>query len=435
MARNETNKGMLREAGAIEALVAMLSPERAAEEHVAALGAVCNLVEREESAADMLRLQGGLKRLRPLLATSDTLRPAHAARVLEHVASANQPTKVAMRVLDLLVPLVGLLSSQTRAARLSAAGALVHASRDEATNCTKLREAGAVAALMSLLEEEAAADGGGELEMQSRAAWCLANIAADPAAAAQLGTVRTGYTPLLHLLRSEKEQLQRPAAACLFNATISDGNAPASLLQVGALTVLISVAGQPGTNGDVAAWAAGAILNMAHRGSGGLLWDELPSDAGLLPVLLERLRPGEELQNANAAGALGNLCAHSEAARLHAVEADAVASLVALLDTSPVSGFAAGALASILVEEVGRQALVLASGVAPLVEILESEDRDTAAAAAVALLNATAHHPACELLLEAGGIPALLSCLSTATPSVRQPLSPSGPQACWPFHR
>ena len=102
---------MLREAGAIEALVAMLSPERAAEEHVAALGAVCNLVEREESAADMLRLQGGLKRLRPLLATSDTLRPAHAARVLEHVASANQPTKVAMRVLDLLVPLVGLLSS------------------------------------------------------------------------------------------------------------------------------------------------------------------------------------------------------------------------------------------------------------------------------------------------------------------------------------
>ena len=60
-------------------------------------------------------------------------------------------------------------------------------------------------------------------------------------------------------------------------------------------------------------------------------------------------------------------------------------------------------------EEVGRQALVLASGVAPLVEILESEDRDTAAAAAVALLNATAHHPACELLLEAGGLKSIVS--------------------------
>lgn len=82
------------------------------EEHVAALGASVNLLENEAEAVNLFRLQGGIKRLRPLLMMTDELRPALAASVLMHCAGTNLETKVAMRVQDTIKPLVELLSSQ-----------------------------------------------------------------------------------------------------------------------------------------------------------------------------------------------------------------------------------------------------------------------------------------------------------------------------------
>jgi len=429
VARNESNKALLREAGAIEALLRMLSHTCSAEEQTAAVGACVNLVENEEEAATLFRLQGGIKRLRPILAMADVLRPALAAAVLSHCAATNSETKVAMRVCDVLRPLVELLSSQTRAARLNAAGALIHATNGEPTNQIKVRECGAVMPLTSLLEEEAAAADGGEVQMQSRAAWCLANLAGDPVAACQLGTCRAGYEPLIKLLGGANVNLQRPAAACLLNASINDAAAGAGLVQAGALGALVDCLAYAAEDAhpDVVAWAAGALLNISFAPSG-LCFDRVgEGGAKLLSALLACLStaPGADaLQNANAAGAIGNLAAHSEACRRALVGKGAVRLLLELLgaarDEPAVARHAAGALASLLTIEEGRAALADEGGVAALVEALESDDATATAAAAVALLNQMSHEPSREALVDAGGVPALLGCLSSRAAAVRE---------------
>jgi hypothetical protein len=434
VARNESNKTLLREAEAIDGLLRMLSHTCSEEEHVAAAGACVQLLINEEDAATVFRLQAGIQRLRPILAMDDALRPALAAEVLSHCASSNSESRVAMRVHDVLRPLVALLSSPTRRARLGAASALMNATNSEPTNQIKVRELGGVVPLMSLLEEEAAAPNGGERAMQVCAAWCLANIAGDSRAAAQLGLGRTGHAPLLALLDGPNVSLQRPAAACLLNASINDAATPANLLRQGALHTLVGCLryASEDANTDVVAWAAGALLNMAHAGSEGLQYDlvvaEAPADASrLLSALLDCIgmeRDANPLQNAHAAGALGNLAAHSPAAGEALVARGAVKLLLDVLggarDEPTVAGFAAGALASLLHLETGRQALVEARGVSTLTEALDSEDSSVTAAAAVALLNAMAHEPSREALVDAGGVDALLSCVASRDARVRE---------------
>lgn len=186
----------------------------------------------------------------------------------------------------------------------------MNATNGEKTNQVKVREAGAVVPLMSLLEDEAAAEaeGAADPEMQSRAAWCLANIAGDAIAASQLGGGRTGYRPLLLLLASGNAALQRPAAACLLNASINDGTSPANLLSAGALPTLTQSLGYAveGAHTDIVAWAAGALLNMAHA-RGGLEYDAVAEDGPkLLHALLGCVSASADealaLQVANAAG-------------------------------------------------------------------------------------------------------------------------------------
>lgn len=436
VARNESNKTLLREAGAIDGLLRMLSHTCSEEEHVAAAGACVQLLANEEDATIIFRLQAGIQRLRPILAMTDALRPALAAEVLSHCASSNSESRVAMRVHDVLRPLVALLSSPTRRARLGAATALMSATNGEPTNQIKVRELGGVMPLMSLLEEEAAAPNGGERAMQTCAAWCLANIAGDSRAAAQLGLGRTGYAPLLALLGGPIVSLQRPAAACLLNASINDASAPANLLRQGALNTLIdclSYASED-ANVEVVAWAAGALLNMAHAAANGqgLQYDSVAAEAAadasrLLSALLNCLGTeagADPLQNAHAAGALGNLAAHSVAAGEALVCRGAIKLLLDVLggarEEPTVAGFAAGALASLLRLEAGREALAEARGVPTLVDALDSEDPTATASAAVALLNAMAHEPSREALLNTGGIDTLLSCIGSRDSRVRE---------------
>jgi len=429
VARNETNKTLIREAGAIEALLRMLSHTCSEEEHVAAASACVKLLENEEDAANIFRLQGGIKRLRPILSMPDPLRPALAAEVLSHCAATNSETRVAMRVQDVLRPLVALLSSPTRRARLGAASALMNATNGETTNHVKVRELGGVVPLMSLLEEETSTRGGGELAMQTYAAWCLANIAGDASAASQLGLGRTGYLPLLHLLGGKDVSLQRPAAACLLNASINDPAAPPNLIKAGALESLIQSLRYAAeeTNVDIVAWSAGALLNMAYTPDG-LHYDRAGDlSSKLLGSLLDCLSTHPEadlLQNAHAAGALGNLAAHSVAACYALIERGAVRTLLDLLgnsrDQPMVATHAAGALASLLSIESGREALDEGQGVPVLIEALDSDDFSATGAAAAALLNAMAHEPSREVLVDSNGVDALLSCVAARDHAVRE---------------
>ena len=79
--RNETNKTLLREFGAIEALLKMLPFSNARDAQASAVGALSFLTLNEDEARVLLRLQGGIKKLQALLYADDPLLQANAAQV------------------------------------------------------------------------------------------------------------------------------------------------------------------------------------------------------------------------------------------------------------------------------------------------------------------------------------------------------------------
>ena len=105
----------------------------------ASLGALANLCLNEDEARVLLRLQGGLRKLQPLLFAADALLQTKCANAIYNCAP-NAETKVSMRILDILRPLVALLSSPSALARIAAAGALMCATQNESTNQVKCRE-------------------------------------------------------------------------------------------------------------------------------------------------------------------------------------------------------------------------------------------------------------------------------------------------------
>ena len=83
----------------------------------ASLGALANLCLNEDEARVLLRLQGGLRKLQPLLFAADALLQTKCANAIYNCAP-NAETKVSMRILDILRPLVLLLASPSADARV-----------------------------------------------------------------------------------------------------------------------------------------------------------------------------------------------------------------------------------------------------------------------------------------------------------------------------
>lgn len=418
-AHNETNKTILREEGAIEALVKMLYHEQGVDEHVASLGAIVELLTNEEEAVTLLRLHGGLRRLQPLLYKDDSLRPMLTSRALFHCAQ-HMDMRLAMRLADTLRPLVLLLSSMDREARLASAGALMHATRETPTNHVKCRELGAVLPLLSLLEPPS--EGVPDAEMELRVGWALSNITQDAEAAKQLRHGKRGYAPLVNLLKGSDVMLQRPAAACLYNALVSDLMGPEALQASGALAPLIEMLGYAlnEENADIVAWAAGALLNSAHKRG-----DHVGPIMAAIPALLGCLQPGADTtQNANSAGVLMNLSATGEGAAEEILARDGLRSLLELLTSAQeepeVCIFTVGAVANVCLAEGGREALLARGGVHSLVETLDGDDEEQKVAVCTALLNACHEcEGAREALADANGLYPLLECLLSGALPVR----------------
>ncbi len=438
---NESNKTLLREFGAIEELLAVVSnaePGAAGgqrDAQAAALGALANLCLNEDEARVLLRLQGGLRKLQPILFATDDLLQAKAARTIYHCAP-NAETKVSMRILDILRPLVALLSSPSALARIAAAGALMCATQNDSTNQVKCRELGAISPLLSLLvpPQEGPPDG----ECQRRAAWCLSNVCAEPAACLQLRVSADGFAPLIHMLEHAPADLQRPAAACLFNATANDPLAAQAMLDAGSLAPSLALLryALEDASPDLVAWGAGILLNIAYEL--GAPFSALVTDghAGAPAALLACLSAGgSPLQNSNAAGALMNLCATSAPITEDVLQRNGMQALLEVLssckagppDDEDESGgihvaacHAAGALANLGRGADAVETLLSLGGSRTIVEALENEESDEAVrAACAALMNAMAGEEAVraalrEEVVEAGGIGSLVNCLGSS---------------------
>ena len=441
---NESNKTLLRELGAIEALLAMASqaePGAAGGQRnaqAAALGALANLCLNEDEARVLLRLQGGLRKLQPLLFATDELLQSKAAEVIYHCAP-NAETKVSMRILDILKPLVALLASPSQAARLAAAGGLMCATQNETTNQLKCRELGAISPLLSLLVPPK--EGPPDAECQRRAAWSLSNVAAEPAACMQLRVSADGFSPLVHMIEHAPPDLQRPAAACLFNATANDPLAAQAALEAGMLppTMALLRHAREDANADLVAWAAGVVLNTSYELAapfGALLLAEHP---GASAALLACLSPGgSPLQNSNASGALMNICATSEAHTQEVLAKNGLQSLLEVLASCKAADqegdavaacHAAGALANLARTEAAVESLLSLGGAKTVVEALEGETEEAVRAAAACVLNAAggegnAHAAIREEMVEAGGVATLVATL--ASPNVELKLKSLG---------
>ena len=139
--------------------------------------------------------------------------------------------------------------------------------------------------------------------------------------------------------------------------------------------------------------------------------------------------PGYILQTSSSIGALMNLTTEATAAVEFMLSADAP--MAKLLEVMPVSRdewaiecHAAGCLANLCMEELGRAKLVQMKGVKTIVETLEaSEDDNQSTSCCVALLNACFDKSppgsqaegteVRELLLDCSGVGALVNCLAS----------------------
>ena len=424
--RNEANKSILRELGAIEALLKMLPETCARDAQAAAVASLKYLTLNEDDARVLLRLHGGMKRLQALLYNNDPLLQAHASEVLAHCAP-NRESRIALRLNDCLAPLIGLLSSPHGATRLAAAGALMQGTSGARTNQVKCRELGAIAPLLRCLEPPE--EGPPDRELQRAGVWTLSNIACEASAAKQLRQSPSGFAPLILLIADGDPILQRPAAACLFNASANDLGAPSAIDKEEGLRALSDALAY--ASGDehheIVASAAGVLLNCAaQRGMADTLVAKQPEAVGRL---FDCIHPdgGDERvpQVGNAIGALMNVFAESAAAVAQVLaDSGGMARLFSAIpnmkDEAAVCCHVAGALANLCVGEEGRSLLMEVSGVKGIVEILESSEDDAqSCACCVALLNACHQHlPSRDVLLDCGGVNALVNCLASDDPTV-----------------
>jgi len=433
-ARNETNKTLLREMGAIEALLRLCSREFHRDAQAAAVSCLANLMQNEDEARVRLRLRGGLKKLQALLCTNDLTIQARTAETLFHCAP-NVETRIALRLADCLQALISLLSSPSSAARLASAGALMQATQNTSTNQIKCRELGAIVPLLYLLENDN--ERNPDIECQRRAVWCLSNIVCEPLAAKQLRQTPSGLRPLFNLLGGKDGEapipgLQRPAVSCLFNASTTDLGAPEGVLACGGLEPLVRALHYAETRSEkeIVASSAGVLLNCAMRPD--FAKALVSTHPEVLARLLTCIEPGGDvLQNSYACGALQNISANVNEAAREILEQGGLPKLLEIISTSSdepiVCCHAAGALSNLLFSEEARDALCDCkasdgrNGIKVLVEALEgAEIDDQTASLCMALLNACHKHDRSrEECVDCGGINALVACLAQDSYEVR----------------
>ena len=324
-----------------------------------------------------------------------------------------------MRLADCLAPLVALLSSPHAAARSAAAGALMQATQATRTNQIKCRELGAIAPLLRLLEPPE--EGPPDRECQRRGVWTLSNIACEPTAAKQLRQSPSGFTPLILLIAGGDPVLQRPASACLFNASANDLGAPNAIESTGGLTALTDALCYAATkeHEEIVASCAGVLVNCAAQK--GFSVPMVASE----PLMLERLLgaisvDGYVPQTGNAIGALMNITREdnttvdfmlADPSRMQLL----LAVMPANREESAICCHAAGLIGNLAYGEAGREKMVEHLAVRGVIETLEaSEDDAQSCACCVAMLNGCYGNVTIrEHLLDCGGINALVACLAS----------------------
>ncbi|KOO28965.1 arm repeat-containing protein [Chrysochromulina tobinii] len=223
-----------------------------------------------------------------------------AALAIDHLAVNSAANKNAIREAGAIAPLVAMLQAGAGSeAATNAAGALCCLAISNDTNRNAICEAGAIAPLVVLLQ----AGAGSKAATNAAAAlWSLANSTdSNRNAICEAGAI----APLVVLLQAGAgSKAATNAAGALWNLATSNDTNKNAICEAGAIAPLVALL-QAGTGSEAATKAAGALRNLATSNDTNR---NAIREAGAIAPLVVLLQAGAGSEAAmNAAGALRNL--------------------------------------------------------------------------------------------------------------------------------
>lgn len=215
--------------------------------------------------------------------------------------------------------------------------------------------------------------------------------------------------PILILLQSSDQEVQRAACAALGNLAVNDEN-KVLIVQMGGLGPLIRQMGCD--NIEVQCNAVGCITNLATQEENKA---KIAKSGALVP--LTKLANSSDLRvKRNATGALLNMT-HSYENRKELVQAGSVPILVHLLSTddADIQYYCTTAISNIAVDEENRNSLAMTQGelVNKLVSLMDSESTRVKCQATLALRNLASDSSYQLEIVRAGGLPLLVQLLQS----------------------
>uniref|UniRef100_A0A061RVG2 Catenin (Cadherin-associated protein), beta 1 n=1 Tax=Tetraselmis sp. GSL018 TaxID=582737 RepID=A0A061RVG2_9CHLO len=411
------NQDRVRELGGVTRLVQILcDPEVTAREQLHGVSALINLFAHNSSNREFVRVSGGITAFVGILQhsivvpeTAKSELTAQAALALGFLARSDA-NREAIRVAGGIPLLVKLLDAgPAEEVTLCAVDALRHVVATP-TNSKSLLKAGGVGPLLRLLEA------GPEHEVTQQSLWVLKALARSMAATEAIRTL--GGLPLLVQLLdigADNEATIQAAAVLRDMADVDCEEGLRAICASGAIPGLVKLLQTGDSQATVGpAMAAAAIANLAQTDS---IRDEIER-AGAVQPLIDLLRaPSQESQVlVKASAALFNI-SQSEKCRARIVEAQAVPVLAGFLPQgeSAVATWAAAVLASLARSDYGRHSILEAGAVPLIVDLLRLGSMSGAARQA----SAAAQELACgfatrDALVCCGAVPALQSLHSGA---------------------
>ncbi|CDK24317.1 unnamed protein product [Kuraishia capsulata CBS 1993] len=220
--------------------------------------------------------------------------------------------------------------------------------------------------------------------------------------------------PILILLQSSDQEVQRAACAALGNMAVNDVN-KVLIVEMGGLEPLIRQ--MMSSNIEVQCNAVGCITNLATQDRNKI---KIATSGALIPLTKLAKSPDLRVQR-NATGALLNMT-HSLANRQELVNAGSVPVLVQLLSSqdADVQYYCTTALSNIAVDETNRKKLATTEPklVSQLVQLMDSTSPRVQCQATLALRNLASDANYQLEIVRAGGLPNLVTLLQ----STHQPL-------------
>eukprot|EP01062_Namystynia_karyoxenos_P073021 TRINITY_DN6977_c0_g2_i1.p1 TRINITY_DN6977_c0_g2~~TRINITY_DN6977_c0_g2_i1.p1 ORF type:complete len:893 (+),score=350.84 TRINITY_DN6977_c0_g2_i1:117-2795(+) len=397
LAMSDPNKGLIREAGGLVAVVELLHVENdiILENATIALG----YLTRDDTNKAAIRECLGLEKLIATLYYPSESIQSKAAGALWNCASSAE-NKTAIRQLGAIPALIDLLSSRSESVQENAAGGLWNCAVDT-ENKRLVRELGGLGPLIALLSSP----GESVVENASGTLWNCAAVGDNRVAIRKLG----GLDPLLRLLTHSNENIQENAAGAIRNCAINDQNKVA-LRSLGGMALFVELLDKCRYSVLEKLTSTLWICSISNENK------NVIRECGGFPRLLRALDHEQISIREKALGILRN-CSTLAENRLSLIQCGVVRKLVQILEAPPeqlTNGMKEYAAATLW--NVARDDKVSArvEGALPaLTHLLADKTESVVENAAGALLSLTLNPENREHLRDCGGVHALCRLLQS----------------------